>query len=167
MERSERAAAQGLSVQLKAEADRRAKVFHNAVKAGVAKVQAELEAERDTLEARHAHPAPMLHLPLQAPPILNSPTLICSMCIGHQQSVEYRRTALARGDIAYLQDTKVAAGPGYSSLISIGEHAWCVYQSALTAGPLTPASAAGELRMSSTGQRGSCVCAGYRSCSRL
>ena len=55
VERSERAAAQGLSVQLKAEADRRAKVFHNAVKAGVAKVQAELEAERDSLEARYVH----------------------------------------------------------------------------------------------------------------
>lgn len=59
MERSERAAAQGLSVQLKAEADRRAKVFHNAVKAGVAKVQAELEAERDSLEARYAQSAPL------------------------------------------------------------------------------------------------------------
>lgn len=56
MERDERAVAQGLSVQLKAEADRRAKVFHNAVKAGVAKVQAELEAERDSLEARYAQP---------------------------------------------------------------------------------------------------------------
>ena len=56
VERNERAAAQGLSVQLKAEADRRAKVFHNAVKAGVAKVQAELEAERDSLEARYAQP---------------------------------------------------------------------------------------------------------------
>ena len=54
VERSERASAEGLSVQLKAEADRRAKVFHNAVKAGVAKVQAELEAERDSLEARCA-----------------------------------------------------------------------------------------------------------------
>ena len=61
VERSERAAAQGLSVQLKAEADRRAKVFHNAVKAGVAKVQAELEAERDSLEARYDYPAPFLH----------------------------------------------------------------------------------------------------------
>ncbi len=60
VERSERAAAQGLSVQLKAEADRRAKVFHNAVKAGVAKVQAELEAERDSLEARCVHLAPFV-----------------------------------------------------------------------------------------------------------
>lgn len=54
-ERGERAAAQGLSVQLKAEAERRAKVFHIAVKVGVAKVQAELEAERDSLEARCAY----------------------------------------------------------------------------------------------------------------
>lgn len=53
-ERDERAAAQGLSEQLKAEADRRAKVFHNAVRAAVAKVQAELEAERDALVARCA-----------------------------------------------------------------------------------------------------------------
>ncbi|CAK0744384.1 hypothetical protein CVIRNUC_001543 [Coccomyxa viridis] len=51
-ERNESAAAQGLSAQLKAESDRRAKVFKNAVKAGVAKVQAELEAERDFLEVR-------------------------------------------------------------------------------------------------------------------
>ena len=53
-ERNESAAAQGLSAQLKAESDRRAKVFKNAVKAGVAKVQAELEAERDALEVRYA-----------------------------------------------------------------------------------------------------------------
>ncbi|CAL8460609.1 g138 [Coccomyxa elongata] len=51
-ERNERAAAEGLSEQLQADANRRAKVFHNAVKAAVAKVQAELEEERDALEAR-------------------------------------------------------------------------------------------------------------------
>ncbi|KAK9908874.1 hypothetical protein WJX75_004133 [Coccomyxa subellipsoidea] len=51
-DRDERASAEGLSEQLKAEADRRAKVFHNAVRAAIGKVQAELEAERDTLEAR-------------------------------------------------------------------------------------------------------------------
>ena len=53
-DRDERASAEGLSEQLKAEADRRAKVFHNAVRAAIGKVQAELEAERDTLEARCA-----------------------------------------------------------------------------------------------------------------
>ena len=53
-ERNERAAAEGLSEQLQADANRRAKVFHNAVKAAVAKVQGELEEERDALEARCA-----------------------------------------------------------------------------------------------------------------
>ena len=56
-ERNESAAAQGLSAQLQAESDRRAKVFKNAVKAGVAKVQAELEAERDSLEVRYTDSA--------------------------------------------------------------------------------------------------------------
>ena len=52
VERSEHAAAQGLSKQLQAEGERRARAFRTAVKAGVAKVQAELEAERDLLAAR-------------------------------------------------------------------------------------------------------------------
>ena len=56
-ERNESAAAQGLSAQLQAESDRRAKAFKTAVRAGVAKVQAELEAERDALEARYARSA--------------------------------------------------------------------------------------------------------------
>ena len=56
-ERTESAAAQGLSAQLRAESDRRAKAFKNAVKAGVAKVQAELEAERDSLQVRYTHSA--------------------------------------------------------------------------------------------------------------
>ena len=56
-ERNESAAAQGLSAQLRAESDRRAKAFKNAVKAGVAKVQAELEAERDSLQVRYTRSA--------------------------------------------------------------------------------------------------------------
>ncbi len=52
VERSERAAAQGLSEQLRAEGERRGRAFRAAVTAGVAKVQAELEAERDSLAAR-------------------------------------------------------------------------------------------------------------------
>ncbi len=51
-ERSQRAEAQGLTEQLRAEGDRRARVFNNAVKAAVAKIQNELEAERDSLEQR-------------------------------------------------------------------------------------------------------------------
>ena len=53
-ERSQRAEAVGLSEQLKAEAERRARVFNNAVRAAVAKVQRDLEAERDAIQARRA-----------------------------------------------------------------------------------------------------------------
>jgi hypothetical protein len=60
VERSELAAAQGLSEQLQAEGERRARAFRAAVKAGVAKVQAELEAERDSLAARCCSPRTLL-----------------------------------------------------------------------------------------------------------
>ncbi len=49
-ERSSRAEAQGMSEVLKAESERRARVFNNAVKAAVGRVQRELEAERDELQ---------------------------------------------------------------------------------------------------------------------
>lgn len=49
-ERSSRAEAQGMSEVLRAESERRARVFNNAVKAAVGKVQRELEAERDELQ---------------------------------------------------------------------------------------------------------------------
>eukprot|EP00884_Botryococcus_braunii_P007222 jgi/Botrbrau1/16500/Bobra.0142s0094.1 len=51
-ERTQRAEAQGLTEQLRAEGERRARVFNNAVKAAVAKIQNELESERDSLEQR-------------------------------------------------------------------------------------------------------------------
>ncbi len=47
-----RAEAEGLSESLKADSERRARVFNNAVKAAVGKVQRELEAERDELQVR-------------------------------------------------------------------------------------------------------------------
>lgn len=52
-ERMQRAEAQGLSEQLKAEGERRARVFNNAVKAAVAKIQREMEGERDILTDRY------------------------------------------------------------------------------------------------------------------
>ncbi|GIL47021.1 hypothetical protein Vafri_3858 [Volvox africanus] len=51
-ERNSRAEAQGMSEALKVESERRARVFNNAVKAAVGKVQRELEAERDELQAQ-------------------------------------------------------------------------------------------------------------------
>ncbi|KAJ9533141.1 hypothetical protein QJQ45_018234 [Haematococcus lacustris] len=51
-ERSTRAEAEGLTETLKMEQERRARVFNNAVKAAVGRVQSELEAERDELQAR-------------------------------------------------------------------------------------------------------------------
>lgn len=51
-ERSTRAEAEGMSESLRADAERRARVFNNAVKAAVSKVQRELEAERDELQVR-------------------------------------------------------------------------------------------------------------------
>ncbi|KAG1663913.1 hypothetical protein FOA52_002677 [Chlamydomonas sp. UWO 241] len=50
-ERSTRAQAEGLSESLRADAERRARVFNNAVRSAVGKVQRELEAERDELQA--------------------------------------------------------------------------------------------------------------------
>mmetsp|Transcript_2916 Transcript_2916/g.6376 ORF Transcript_2916/g.6376 Transcript_2916/m.6376 type:complete len:835 (-) Transcript_2916:499-3003(-) len=50
-ERNVRAEAEGLSESLKADSERRARVFNNAVKAAVGKVQRELEAERDELQS--------------------------------------------------------------------------------------------------------------------
>jgi hypothetical protein len=55
-ERSSRAEAQGQSETLKAESERRARVFNNAVKTAVSKVQRELEAERDELQVRFFSP---------------------------------------------------------------------------------------------------------------
>ncbi len=49
-DRSSRAEAQGMSEALRLESERRARVFNNAVKAAVGKVQRELEAERDELQ---------------------------------------------------------------------------------------------------------------------
>jgi hypothetical protein len=49
-ERNTRAEAEGLTETLKLEQERRARVFNNAVKAAVGRVQAELEAERDELQ---------------------------------------------------------------------------------------------------------------------
>lgn len=51
-EQQQRAEAQGLSEQLRAEGERRAKQFKEAVSAAVGRVQAELEAERDALQAK-------------------------------------------------------------------------------------------------------------------
>lgn len=70
-ERSQRTEAQGVSEQLKAESDRRARVFNNAVKAAVAKIQRDLEGERDAVLARHVHP-PNLSSPWcrDLPPVL-------------------------------------------------------------------------------------------------
>jgi hypothetical protein len=51
-ERAQRAEAQGLTEQLRAEAERRARVFNNAVKAAVSRIQRDLEAERDAVQAR-------------------------------------------------------------------------------------------------------------------
>lgn len=49
-ERSTKAEAEGLSLTLKEEGERRARVFNNALRAAVQKVQSELEAERDGLK---------------------------------------------------------------------------------------------------------------------
>jgi hypothetical protein len=49
-EKSTRAEAEGLTLTLKEEGERRARVFNNALRAAVHKVQAELEAERDGLK---------------------------------------------------------------------------------------------------------------------
>jgi hypothetical protein len=46
-----------LTETLKLEQERRARVFNNAVKAAVGRVQAELEAERDELQVRGARQA--------------------------------------------------------------------------------------------------------------
>ncbi len=51
-ERGQRAEAERGSEQLRADGERRARVFRNAVAAAVARVQAELEAERDGLAGR-------------------------------------------------------------------------------------------------------------------
>jgi len=51
-ERAQRAEAQGLSEQLKSESERRARVFNNAVKAAVQKIQRELEEQNADLQAR-------------------------------------------------------------------------------------------------------------------
>ena len=48
----QRAEAQGLTEQLRAEAERRARVFNAAVKAAVGRIQRDLEAERDAVQAR-------------------------------------------------------------------------------------------------------------------
>lgn len=69
-ERLQRAEAQGLTEQLRAEGERRARVFNNAVKAAVAKIQNELESERDSLEQRWAHAPP--------PPFFHFSPLACS-----------------------------------------------------------------------------------------
>ena len=53
-ERGQRAEAQGVSEQLKADGARRSRVFRNAVDAAVRRIQAELEEERDGLAARSA-----------------------------------------------------------------------------------------------------------------
>ena len=45
-----RAEAEGLSLTLKEEGERRARVFNNALRAAVQKVQVELEEERDGLK---------------------------------------------------------------------------------------------------------------------
>lgn len=49
-ERNVRAEAEGLTETLRQDQERRARVFNNAVKAAVGKVQRELEAERDELQ---------------------------------------------------------------------------------------------------------------------
>lgn len=51
-ERAQRAEAQGQSEQLRAESERRARVFNAAVQKAVSKIQQELEAERDMLQQR-------------------------------------------------------------------------------------------------------------------
>jgi hypothetical protein len=74
-ERGERAAAQGASAQLREEGGRRARAFGDAVRSAVSRVQAELEAERDALEARCARSVPVLALPHAAP--CRSPPAVC------------------------------------------------------------------------------------------
>ncbi|GAX77006.1 hypothetical protein CEUSTIGMA_g4453.t1 [Chlamydomonas eustigma] len=51
-ERSTRAEAEGLSEALRQDGERRARVFNNAVRAAIGKVQRELEAERDELQCQ-------------------------------------------------------------------------------------------------------------------
>lgn len=51
-ERAQRAEAQGQSEQLRAESERRARVFNAAVQKAVSKIQQELEAERNALQQR-------------------------------------------------------------------------------------------------------------------
>ncbi len=51
-ERAQLAEVQGVTQNLKADNERRARVFNDAVRAAVFKVQEQLEAERDTLQAR-------------------------------------------------------------------------------------------------------------------
>ncbi len=65
-ERGQRAEAEGVSEQLKADGERRSRVFRNAVAAAVQRIQAELEAERDSLAARYllllpSHPTTAVH----------------------------------------------------------------------------------------------------------
>ncbi len=55
MERQQRAAAAGEAETLRADAERRAKAFNAAVAAAVGRVRVGLEAERDSLAARHEH----------------------------------------------------------------------------------------------------------------
>eukprot|EP00983_Pelagomonas_calceolata_P062053 1147121-Pelagomonas_calceolata.AAC.2 len=49
-ERSTRAEAEGATETLRQEQERRARVFHNAVRAAVGRVQSQLERERDELQ---------------------------------------------------------------------------------------------------------------------
>ncbi len=51
-ERSVRAEAEGATEALRADQERRARIFNNAVRTAVSKVQQELEAERDDLQVR-------------------------------------------------------------------------------------------------------------------
>ena len=53
-ERAGRREANDVSAALRTEAERRARVFQAAVRSAVAKIQSELEAERDSVSARYA-----------------------------------------------------------------------------------------------------------------